>query len=150
MKPLEQYTKAIPFIISMLFIVVFIFAGSSKLIDYYQFQQQLEQSDILKGYAGTLSWIVPTIEIVISLFLLIPRFRIFALYACLGLMIMFTIYITLMLHFSETIPCSCGGVISTLGWRGHLYLNLCLALLAFIGIFTSIGLQKRLSNKNTT
>lgn len=150
MKLLEPYTKAIPFIISMLFVVLFIFAGSSKLIDYYQFQQQLEQSDILKGYAGTLSWIVPTIEIVISLFLLMPRFRIFALYACLGLMIIFTIYISLMLHFSETIPCSCGGVISILGWRGHLYLNICLAVLAFIGIFTSIGLQKRLFDKNTT
>ncbi|WP_353935852.1 MauE/DoxX family redox-associated membrane protein [Maribacter dokdonensis] len=136
--------------VSMLFLVLFVYAASNIVIDYRQFQQQLELSGFLKGNAAALAWMVPTIEIVVSVFLLIPRFRVLGLYGSLGLLLLFTGYILWVLHFSAIVPCSCGGVISVLGWWGHLYFNLCLLALAFLGIFLCTSRQKRFSDKNTT
>ncbi|MEB2778721.1 hypothetical protein SYJ56_25660, partial [Algoriphagus sp. D3-2-R+10] len=46
------------------------------------------------------------------------------------LMILFTGYVTLVwLGFTERVPCSCGGVLSSLGWGEHLVFNL-----VFLGI----------------
>lgn len=149
MEPLAKFRQTMPFMVSMLFLVLFMYAASNKVIDYRQFQQQLELSGFLKGNATALAWMVPAIEIVVSVFLLIPRFRVLGLYGSLGLLLWFTGYILWVLHFSDIVPCSCGGVISALGWRGHLYFNLCLLALAFLGIFLSTS-KKGLSDKNTT
>ena len=147
---IEKLRQQIPYFISMVFVILFVYAAASKLIDYRQFQEQLGQSTILKGYQDTLAWIVPAVEVSVSFLLLFQRYRIFALLICLGLMTMFTAYILFMLHFSDTIPCSCGGVISDLGWKGHLYFNGVLIVLAAVGIVLSYRHQKNLSINNTT
>lgn len=147
---LEKLKKNLPYIISILFVILFVYAASNKLMDYQQFKVQLEQSSILSEYADVVAWMIPLAEIVISFLLLLNRYRRFALYACLGLMTMFTAYILLMLHSSDTIPCSCGGVISELGWIGHLYFNGSLMVLAIFAIFLSPRHQKKLTIKNTT
>ena len=135
--------QSIPYIISILFAMLFLYAAVSKLLDYDQFKVQLQQSNILMGYANTLVWIVPLAEIVVAFSLLVVRYRRYALYACLGLVILFTAYILLMLNFSETIPCSCIGVMPALGWTGHLYLNLTIMVLTFVGLFYTIRPKKR-------
>lgn len=139
-----------PYIVSILFAMLFLYAAVSKLLDYGQFKLQLKQSTILMGYANTLVWIVPLMEIVVAFSLLVERYRRYALYACLGLLTLFSAYIFLMLNFSETIPCSCIGVMSALGWTGHLYLNLTLIVLTFVGLFYTIRPKKHLSIENTT
>jgi hypothetical protein len=50
------------------------------------------------------------------------------------MMIIFTIYILAIIRFSKHLPCSCGGIISELSWKEHLFLNVFLILLAAIGI----------------
>ncbi len=147
---LEKLKKNIPYIISMLFVLLFVYAASSKLMNYQQFKVQLGQSPILTAYAETVAWMVPLIELVFSFLLLFESYRLFALYASFGLMTMFTTYIILILNFSDSIPCSCGGVIDALGWNGHLYFNIFLMALALIGIYFTNGMQKYLSFKNTT
>lgn len=150
MIPLENVKPYVPYLTSLVFVILFVYAASNKLMDYQQFKEQLGQSSILSEYADVVAWMIPLAEIVISFLLLLNRYRLFALFACLGLMTMFTAYILLMLHFSDTLPCSCGGVISELGWIGHLYFNGSLMVLAAVGIFTSLKHQKNLSIKNTT
>ncbi|MEP2057667.1 MAG: MauE/DoxX family redox-associated membrane protein [Maribacter litoralis] len=134
MVTLEKLRKNIPYITSMLFVVLFVYAASSKLFDYQQFQIQLGQSTILTAYADTVAWIVPALELVLSFFLLFERYRLFALYACLGLMSMFTVYIILILNFSDFIPCSCGGVLENLDWSEHVVFNIFFMVLAFFSI----------------
>src|SRR5690606_18655277 len=57
--------------------------------------------------------------------------RLFGLYVSFALMSGFSIYIYLILNYSDFIPCSCGGVIENLGWTQHLIFN---------GIFTGLAL----------
>jgi hypothetical protein len=76
--------------ICCLYSLLFIYAATSKLIDFENFQVQLGQSPILGAFAGVVSWMVPVIEIIISICLWIPRLRIASLFCCYTLMLMFT------------------------------------------------------------
>jgi len=124
----------IPYAISVLCAILFIYAATSKFWDVQQFQVQLGQSPIMTAYAEWVAWAVPLTEYVVALLLLMDRFRLYALYATLGLMVMFTTYIVLVLHFSAYIPCSCGGVLEDLGWTEHIVFNLFFVVLAVIAI----------------
>lgn len=126
--------KSIIEIICYLYIGLFLYAAASKLIGYEKSQLQLSKSPITTDYANILVWLVPTIEIIISVLLFIPTTKTIALYAALALMSMFTAYIYAILNFSSSIPCSCGGVLETLDWDEHLIFNICFMILAIIAI----------------
>lgn len=117
-----------------LFILLFVYAAVSKLLDHENFSLQLAQSLLLSAFATVIAWLVPLTEIAIAILLVIPRFRIFALYASFLLMVMFTGYIYIILNFTDFIPCSCGGVLEDLGWTEHLIFNIVFALLAALAI----------------
>jgi uncharacterized membrane protein YphA (DoxX/SURF4 family) len=121
-------------IIVFLFVVLFLYAAGSKLVEYQKFISQIGISPLLTDYAETIAWMIPTIEIIISLMLIIPRVRIIGLYAAFGLMVMFTFYIIAILSFSNELPCSCGGVLSMLGWKEHLIFNVSFVLLGLTAI----------------
>lgn len=121
-------------IISALFIVLFVYAAATKLIDYDKFRLQLGQSPVLTAFAGTIVWLVPAIEVVIAMLLATKRFRLAGLYASFSLMVMFTAYIVVITRFSEYVPCSCGGVLEKLSWDQHLVFNIGFVALASIAI----------------
>ncbi|WP_142784076.1 MauE/DoxX family redox-associated membrane protein [Changchengzhania lutea] len=121
--------------IRILFIVLFVYAATSKLLDFNQFQIQLGQSPIVTRYASWVAWGIPIIELVISGLFLIPKCMLLAFYASFSLMILFTAYIILILNFSDYIPCSCGGVLEHLGWTEHIIFNLIFIIMAVIAIF---------------
>lgn len=120
--------------ISLLFVLLFIYAATSKLWDFGQFKVQLGQSPILTAYADGVAWMVPGVEYLLALLLLFNGSRLAAFYGSLALMVMFTTYIVLVLHFSDYIPCSCGGVLEDLGWTEHIVFNLFFVILAVIAI----------------
>ena len=117
-----------------LFVLLFVYAAVSKLLDYQKFSVQLGKSPILTKYSTMLAWIIPTIEIVISILLAIPRFRLVGLYSFFSLMIIFTGYIIAITQFSDNIPCSCGGVLQSLSWNQHLAFNVIFIIMATLGI----------------
>ena len=137
MKFNTQYRKLTINIISLLFIVLFVYAAVSKLLDYETFTVQLAQSPLLSAYAGVIAWLVPGIEVAISILLLFERFRTLALYAAFTLMVMFTAYIYIILNFSDFVPCSCGGVLEKLSWTQHLIFNLVFIILAGVAVFST-------------
>lgn len=121
--------------ITFLFILLFVYAAVSKLLAYEQFKAQLEQSPFLSSFAEFLVWGVPAIELVIATLLFWPKLKLQGLWCSFILMMVFTIYIIIVLNFSESIPCSCGGVISTFSWTQHLIFNIGFIFLALFGIF---------------
>ncbi|THU39601.1 DoxX family membrane protein [Niastella caeni] len=121
-------------IISVLFIILFLYTGISKLMEYAVFKEQIAESPILKPVASFIAWALPLTEFIVSLLLIIPRWRLKGLYASLFLMIAFTIYIGAIMLFNKELPCSCGGIISELSWNGHLIFNSIFILLALIGV----------------
>lgn len=121
-------------IVSYLFVLLFVYAAVSKLLDFENFQVQLGQSPLLSAFAGIIAPCIIIIELVASLLLSVKSTRLFGLYCSLFLMVGFTAYIYLILNFSDFIPCSCGGVIEKLGWTEHLIFNICFAALALVSI----------------
>lgn len=139
MKKKETFVE----IISYLFILLFVYAAVSKLLDVEKFRVQVGQSPLLTNMAGFIVWFIPGIEIAISLMLVFPKTRLIALYASFSLMVMFTAYIIAILSFSENIPCSCGGVLSSLGWKEHLIFNIGFVFLGLAGVVLETKLQRK-------
>lgn len=130
LKFLKDYTNPVAY----LMVLLFVYAAMSKLLDFENFQVQLAQSPLLSAYAGFISYAVIIVELVLAILLCLPKFQIMALYGSLGLMSAFTIYIYLILNFSDFVPCSCGGILEKLGWTEHLIFNIVFVLLAFTAI----------------
>lgn len=120
--------------ISYLFILLFLYAATSKVLDYENFRVQLAQSPLLSAFAGPVSWGVPLLEIVIAIMLLVSIWRTAGLFAAFGLMVMFTAYIHIILNYSAFVPCSCGGILEKLGWTQHMIFNAIFILLSVIAI----------------
>lgn len=121
----------------LLYVIVFVFAGLTKLMEGDQFFNNLNNSPILPEMVWLLyiiSWAVPTLEIMIALLIAIPRTRLKGLYAALGLMIVFTMYVAGIVFISPYTPCSCGGIITLLSWQEHLLFNIGMIVLALIAI----------------
>lgn len=132
----KSYIKKTTILISSyLFIFLFLYAATSKLLDFETFTVQLAQSPLLSAYAGIIAWAVSGIEIGIAFLLVFERFRLFALYAAFTLMVMFTAYIFIILNFSDFVPCSCGGVLEKLSWTQHLIFNIFFIILAAVAVF---------------
>ena len=134
MKWHQKYSTLITEIISILFILLFVYAAVNKLGDLENFRIQLGQSPMLTSMRDWIAWIVPAIELVIAGMFIIPRLRLKALYAAFSLMTMFTAYIYIILAYSPYVPCSCGGILEKMGWKEHLIFNSVFVLLALIGI----------------
>jgi uncharacterized membrane protein YphA (DoxX/SURF4 family) len=120
--------------VSGLFILLFVYAASTKLLDYQKFQVQLGKSPVLAPFVSWVAWLIPAIEIGIALALLIRKIQLMALYASFCMMIIFSGYIILILNFSDYIPCSCGGILENMSWSQHLSFNFLFVLLACVGI----------------
>lgn len=135
MKQLKFQYHIIPKIASTLYIVLFVYASTSKFLEFDQFQIQLGQSPIITRYATQIAWGIPIIELMISSLFLVPKYMLLAFYTSFSLMVLFTTYIILILNFSDYIPCSCGGVLEELGWTEHIIFNIIFIAMAIITIY---------------
>jgi uncharacterized membrane protein YphA (DoxX/SURF4 family) len=126
-------------IILVLNIILFLYTGISKIMDYSEFKEQLADSPML-GFASTpVAILLPWLEFAVALMLIIPKWRLKGLYATLGLMILFTAYIIGLFSVNKELPCSCGGIIALLSWKQHIIFNSVFILLNAL----AIRLQKR-------
>lgn len=114
--------------------LLFTYAAGSKLHDYEKFVVQLSQSPLLTSFAKVYAILVPMLELIIVTLLFFSKTRLLGLYASYAIMILFTAYIIVITNLSEFVPCSCGGILSQMTWRIHLYFNLGYVLLNLAGI----------------
>ena len=121
-------------IVCYLYVILFVYAAVSKIIDFQNFQAQIGQSPLLSIYAGIISYGVLLLEIILAALLCFQRFRLGGLYGAFTLMILFTVYIFIILNYSSDIPCSCGGILEKMGWKEHFIFNCCFVLLALLAI----------------
>lgn len=144
-------TEFINLIASTVLILLFVYTGTSKLLDINSFKDTLSDSPILGHWARSISLVIPVLEILISITLCIPRINLIALYASLLLLTAFTLYIIYMILFIKNLPCSCGGVISRLTWSQHIVFNLGCILTCLIGIYfsRSKSLKRQISETTT-
>ncbi len=131
-------------IISYLFIMLFVYAAFSKLLDLEQFSAQIKQFPLLGALANYIAPGVPAIELLIAILFFFPKLRLAGLWASFTLMMIFSAYIIFVLNFADSIPCSCGGVIASLSWNEHLIFNMGFLFLALFGISL---IKKPIKNK---
>jgi hypothetical protein len=141
MKLSSAFKSNFIYIVALLHILLFTYAAISKIIDFQNFQAQLGQSPLLSIFAEIVSVVIPLAEIVLSILLMFPRFRIPALYCSCFLMLLFTVYIVMILNFTSFIPCSCGGVLEKLGWTEHLIFNISFVTIGILAILLHSGLR---------
>jgi len=134
---------------SLLLTILFVYTAVSKLNHLDLFQWRLERMPYISPYATLISWGVPFLELVIAGLLWFPKYRNMAFYSSFILLGLFTTYIIVVLKYSDSIPCSCGGVISALGWRDHILLNISFMVLALLGILWSKKRYNIQTNQNT-
>jgi putative oxidoreductase len=104
-------------------LVLYTYTGLSKLAEQTQFRYTLQK--VLSSYEGaaTLAWMIPVTELVVVLLLFFPVTRRIGLLLSFLLLLLFTLYLLYMIVYLPELPCSCGGVVSQLGWRGHVVFN---------------------------
>lgn len=134
MKKFERFREVFPVLVSYLFILLFVYAAVSKLLDFETFETQLGQSPLLSPYVRSVSLGVIVVELIASGLLMFRKTRLIGLYLSFFLMVMFTTYIIVILNFSPYVPCSCGGVLEAFGWKEHLIFNILFVGVAIIGI----------------
>ncbi|RLJ75147.1 MauE/DoxX family redox-associated membrane protein [Pedobacter alluvionis] len=122
-------------IVVILLVILFLYTGISKLVDFKGFTSDLNNQPFPNSLTPVLSWALPIAEIAIVVALSFERNRLIGLYAALLLMSLFTMYNALvLLHVFDYVPCSCGGVISKLTWPQHLVFNIFFVIIIFIAI----------------
>jgi uncharacterized membrane protein YphA (DoxX/SURF4 family) len=129
-----------------LYIILFLYTGISKLLDFSIFKEQIATSPLLAPISKGIALSVPWIEFLAVILLIVPKWRLKGLYTSLLLMILFTMYIIGILIFNKELPCNCGGVISELSWTQHICFNSAFIAMGVIGILFERQLRK--SNKN--
>jgi hypothetical protein len=137
--------QILPIVVAYFFVLLFCYASISKILDFENFQVQLGQSPLLSAYAGFISYAVIAAELFIAVLLCIRTLRLIGLYLALGIMVSFTVYIYLILNYSDFVPCSCGGILEKLGWTEHMVFNIICVLIALMSIYiieNSIGRNK--------
>jgi uncharacterized membrane protein YphA (DoxX/SURF4 family) len=129
-------------IITLLNIILFLYTGIAKIMDYSVFKEQLTDSPILSWVATPVALLLPWVEFLIVLMLIIPRWRLKGLYVSFTLIIAFTTYIIGMFIVAPEMPCSCGGVIELLSWQGHIIFNGAFILLNIWAIYLQRKVKK--------
>jgi uncharacterized membrane protein YphA (DoxX/SURF4 family) len=126
---------ALVWLISLvLLVLLWGYAGFSKLADYHRFVQQMQLAPVplMKQLAPVLGIAVPVTELALVGLLFTKPFRKAGLWLSFFLLLSFTVYISLMLLSGLRLPCTCGGLISKLGWRQHLFFNVFFMLISLL------------------
>jgi len=114
-----------------LLILLFVYTGTSKLLGHDLFLSQISQIKFLKNIAQPISFLLPSVEIITSIFLAIDQMQRSGLWLAAFLLTIFTIYVAGMLLLKSSLPCTCGAVISSMSWKQHLWFNLFFMLLSW-------------------
>ncbi len=122
-------------VIQSLLILLFTYAAISKLFDFNTFRGQLSAVPWLSKISNFLSLTIPLTELIIVMLLAVPKTMNYGLYGAAITLAAFTLFLIIMTSFNTVLPCSCGGVISSLSWKQHIVFNLFFLALAIAGIF---------------
>ena len=147
MKSSTYFRNLFTEITSLLFVLLFVYAATSKLLDFGNFRVQLGQSPLLSAFASWVSWLVPLTELGIAVLLMIPKWRFIGLFLSLAMMSMFTAYIFIVLHYSSFVPCSCGGILEKMSWDAHLLFNIAFVFLSLAALLWHNASKNTTSNK---
>ena len=123
------------------------YAVFAKLADLKLYQLQMKDQPFSEEIQRVLTYLVPVLELTAATLLIFNKHK-WGLWLSLSLILGFTIYITLILtHVFPNAPCSCGGFISKMSWKSHLYFNMLLFFINMRCLIRVTKKERRLSGK---
>ncbi|WP_344853679.1 MauE/DoxX family redox-associated membrane protein [Pedobacter jeongneungensis] len=134
MDTIENTSRASQFI-SAAFILLWVYAAGSKIASFDSYHLEMQRQVFSSNTSAVLVYIIPMTELLAAVLLLFKKTNRMGIIFSLLLISVFTGYILLIItgYFTH-VPCSCGGVISLLSWKGHLVLNMLFLTAAIIAI----------------
>jgi len=133
-------TENVSFVAALPLILLFGYTAFSKLMEYdkFIFQMRLAPVPFMRWAAPILAWLVPLMELGIVAMLVgglfKERWRLAGFFSSFCLLLSFQIYISMMMLSGSKLPCTCGGLVSSLSWGYHLLLNWGFMLIAAVPI----------------
>ncbi|WP_294184247.1 MauE/DoxX family redox-associated membrane protein [uncultured Sphingobacterium sp.] len=118
--------RHLPDVIIYGYAFIYMYTGWAKFMNMAAFIKGNSKIPYLGQYAKLIGYGIPSLEIMLAILLVIPVYWIkrAALWASTVLMILFTVYLSLMVKFVEHKLCHCGGVIESMGWKTHIAFNI--------------------------
>ncbi|MBO9154838.1 MauE/DoxX family redox-associated membrane protein [Chitinophaga sp. GCM10012297] len=133
-RPMKLRKWTVEAIVAIL-LIVWLHTSVSKLMDFGGLQIQMRQSPVFYKNANLAAIVGPSLEILLSILLIIKRTRVVGLFGSFLLMVFFTWYVAYLMVTMPHLPCSCGGIVGWLNWSQHLALNIFLTIISLIGFF---------------
>src|SRR6187402_3754012 len=122
------------YIITGLLVLVWIYAFVSKLLNIPRFKKGLLAEPFPDHVKRVLVWLLPPLELIISLLLVFEHTRLAGFYLSFLLLLAFAIYIGgAVMDFYDQSPSVLGIFFKSIRWERHLWINLLLTILALIG-----------------
>jgi putative oxidoreductase len=132
-----------------LLILLWTYASLSKLINFSRFQEEMYNQVFPEWLSTIIPYVLPLTEAVVAIFLYNEKTRKAGINCSFILLLIFTIYITLiLLHIFPRMPCSCGGILEHMGWIPHLLFNCAYLILTSISIFILYKKGAAVTEKN--
>lgn len=117
-------------ILSSLLILLWIYTGLDKLIRWEDSRKAFHNQTFPAELAEVLAYAVPMVELLIALLLLFSVTRWWGYLSSILLLSVFTTYVGLIwVGAFPRVPCNCAGLLESLGWAEHFWMNL-----GFIGM----------------
>ncbi len=137
----EQYRTTIIITLSRaVFIALFAYSATDKLADFDVYSIKMHRQPFPEYISAFLVIAVPMAELCASVLTAIQKTYRYGLYSSFSLMASFTTYALFAYReFWGYVPCACGALFSSMGWRIHAAFNLELSLIAFAGILSMQG-----------
>lgn len=122
--------------IVFLLVLLWVYAAATKSMDFKMFRVEMNRQALPQFLKESLVFILPPIEFLTALLLLFEKTLRSGLYVSAFLLSAFTVYVGLaVFRFLDKIPCSCGGILSSMGWDAHFLFNIIFLLLTLIAIY---------------
>jgi uncharacterized membrane protein YphA (DoxX/SURF4 family) len=132
---MQKAMRGISTTITSILILVFGYTGLEKLMRFGDSRKAFLNQPMPNELEEVLAYAVPGVELLLALLLL---FSVTRWWAYLGSILLLTVFITyvglIWVGAFPRVPCNCAGLIDSMGWAAHFWMNLGLIGLAVWGM----------------
>ncbi|MDF2159430.1 hypothetical protein P2G54_16340 [Algoriphagus sp. CAU 1675] len=122
-------------IISSILILIFCYTGLDKAIRFESSRKAFHNQTFPAELAEILAYAVPGVELLLTLLLFFSVTKWWGYLGSLLLLTVFTTYVGLIwVGAFPRVPCNCAGILESLGWAEHFFLNLGLIGISVLGL----------------